>query len=162
MSVLCQRVGGARDWCHGRQQVSPFNHTSKLAHSLHRGPNSSSAPILLSLFLHLIFLRSFRHHFGTLCRTEMAHVKQTQKMVPFFTCDISLGQHVCELVFGIDVLDLDFWVQIDSIEQPIESNSVGSGNMSHCGTSSLKNNLDHCFVVLKHIQQSFLMRKSDF
>ena len=59
--------------------------------------------------------------------------------------------------FGVDVLDLDLWFQIDSIEQPIKRNSVGPGNMSHCGTSSL----DHWFVVLKHIQQSFLMRRLD-
>ena len=42
-----------------------------------------------------------------------------------------------ELVFGADVLDLDFWVQIDSIEQPIQRNSVGSGHVSHCRASSL-------------------------
>ena len=36
-------------------------------------------------------------------------------------------------VFGVDALDFDFWVQIDSIEQPIKRNSVGPGNMS-CGT----------------------------
>ena len=56
----------------------------------------------------------------------MPNVKQTQKMIPFITCEISLGQYVCELVFGVNVFDLDFWVQIDSIEQPIKSNSVGS------------------------------------
>ena len=33
--------------------------------------------------------------------------------------------------------------------------------MSHCGTSSLYDHLDHCFVVLKHIQQSFLVPKLD-
>ena len=33
--------------------------------------------------------------------------------------------------------------------------------MSHCGTSSFKNHLDHCFIVFKHIQQSFLMRRVD-
>ena len=67
----------------------------------------------------------------------MAIVEQSQKMIPFITCEVSLCQYVCELVFGINVFDLDFWVEIDSIEQPIKSNSVGSGNMSHCGTSSL-------------------------
>ena len=41
------------------------------------------------------------------------------------------------MVFGVNVLDLDFWVQIDSIEQPVKGNSVGPGNMSHCGTSAL-------------------------
>ena len=89
----------------------------------------------------------------------MANVKPTQKTIPFITCEISLGQYVCELVCGVGVFDLDFGVQIDSIEQPIKSNSVGSGNMSHCGTPSLGNHRDQCFVVFKHIQRSFLMRR---
>ena len=63
--------------------------------------------------------------------------------------------------FGVNVLGLDFGVQIDSIEQPIKSNSVGSGNMSHGKASSLYDDLDHCFVVFKHMQQSFLMRRWD-
>ena len=54
-----------------------------------------------------------------------------------------------------------FGVQNDSIEEPIKRNSVGPGNVSHCLTSSLYNHLDHCFVVFKHIQQSFLMRGQD-
>ena len=91
----------------------------------------------------------------------MANVKQTQKMIPFVTCEISLGQYVCELVFGVNVFDLDFGVQIDSMKQPIKSNSVGSGNMSQCRASSLHNHLDHCFVVFKHIQPSFLVRRVD-
>ena len=67
----------------------------------------------------------------------MADVEQTQKMIPFIKCEISLCQYVCELVLGVNVFDLDFGVQIDSIEQPIKGNSVGSGNMSHCRASSL-------------------------
>ena len=47
-----------------------------------------------------------------------------------------------ELVFGVDVFDLDLGIQIDSIEQPIKSNSVGSGNMSHCRTPSFNDHLD--------------------
>ena len=50
-------------------------------------------------------------------------------------------------------------VQIDLIEQTIKSNSVVSGNMSLCRPSSLYNHFDHCFVVFKHIQQSFLVRR---
>ena len=91
----------------------------------------------------------------------MANVKQNTKDDSIHTCEVSLGQYVCELVFGANVFDLDFWVQIDSIEQPIKSNSVGFGNMSHCRASSLYDHLDHCFVVLKHIQESFLMRRLD-
>ena len=34
--------------------------------------------------------------------------------------------------------------------------------MSHCRASSLYDHLDHCFVVLKHIQQRFLMRNWTF
>ena len=41
------------------------------------------------------------------------------------------------MVFGVDVLDLDFVIQINSID------------------------VDQCLIVLKHIQQSFLMRRLD-
>ena len=67
-------------------------------------------------FFSCIFLRSFRHHFRTIDKTEMSNVKQTQEMIPLITCEISLGQYVRELVFGVNVFDLDFGVQIDSIE----------------------------------------------
>ena len=60
-----------------------------------------------------------------------------KKMIPFITCEIHLRQYVCELVFGVGVFDLHLGVQIDSIKQPIKSNSVGSGNISHCRASSL-------------------------
>ena len=46
----------------------------------------------------------------------MADVEQTQKMIPFITCEISLCQCVCELVLGVNVFDLDCGVQIASIK----------------------------------------------
>ena len=92
----------------------------------------------------------------------MTDVEQTQKMIPFITCEISLREYVCELVFGVIVLNLNVGIQIDSIKQPIKSNSVGSGNTSHCGTSSLYDHLDHCFVVFIDVQQSFLTRRMHF
>ena len=92
----------------------------------------------------------------------MANVEQTQKMVPLITCEISLCQYVCELVLGVNVLNLNVGVQIDSIEQPIKSNSVGSGNMFHFRASSLCDHLDHCFVVFKDVQQNFLTRRIQF
>ena len=82
----------------------------------------------------------------------MADIKQGQQMIPFITCEIPFGQDVCVSVFGVDVFDLDFGVQINSIEQPIKSNSVSSGDVSHCRTSAFYNDLDHSFIVLKHIQ----------
>ena len=36
----------------------------------------------------------------------------------WLTSEIALGQYVCELVFGVNVFDLDLGVQTDSIEQP--------------------------------------------
>ena len=82
----------------------------------------------------------------------MADIKQGQQMIPLITCDVPFRQDVCELVLGVDVFDLDFWVKIDSIEQPIKSNSMSSGNMSHCWTSACHNHFDHSLIVFKHIQ----------
>ena len=57
----------------------------------------------------------------------MANIKQGQQMIPFITCEIPLCQDVCKLVLGVDVFDLDLWIKINSIEQPIKSNSMSSG-----------------------------------
>ena len=91
----------------------------------------------------------------------MADVKQAQQMIPLITCEIPFGEDICELVFGVDAFDLDFGVQINSIKQPIKCNSVSPGNMSHRRTPSFNNHFDHCFIVLKHIQLSFLARGLD-
>ena len=60
----------------------------------------------------------------------MANVQQTQKMIPFITCEISIGQSFCELVLGVNVFDVDIDVQIDSIKQPIKRNAVGDLDVS--------------------------------
>ena len=41
-------------------------------------------------FFTCIFLCSFRHRFKTIDGAKMANVEQTQKMIPFITCEISL------------------------------------------------------------------------
>ena len=82
----------------------------------------------------------------------MADIDTGQQMIPLMTCEIPLCQDVCELVLGVDVFHLNPRVKIDSIEQPIKSNSMSSGNMSHCWTSAFHNHLDYSFIVLKHIQ----------
>ena len=71
------------------------------------------------------------------------------KMIPLITCENSLCQYVCELVFGINIFELDLGVQIDSVKQPIKRNSVSSSNVSHCWTSALNDHLDHSFVIFK-------------
>ena len=82
----------------------------------------------------------------------MADVEQIQQMFPLIACETAFCQDVCKLVLGVNVFDLDFGIQINSIEQPIKSNSVGSEDVSHCRTSALNNHLDYSFIVLKHIQ----------
>ena len=47
-------------------------------------------------------------------RAEMADVEQMKKIVSLVTCEITFGQYVCELMFGVDV----------PVEQSIKSNSV--------------------------------------
>ena len=89
----------------------------------------------------------------------MADVEQTQKMIPFITSEISLCQYVCELVLGVNVFDLDLGSKLIRSNDQSRATFVGSGKMSHCKASSLHDHLDHCFVVLKDIQQSFLFRK---
>ena len=39
----------------------------------------------------------------------MTNVEQAQQMIPLITRETSFDQNVSELVFGIDVFDLDFW-----------------------------------------------------
>ena len=53
-------------------------------------------------FFTWFFLCSFRHHFGTLCRTEMAGVKQTQK-------DDSI-RHVWNFLW-LECRQVGFWCQ---------------------------------------------------
>ena len=108
-------------------------------------------------------LSSFRHGWeGKIFKWLQEYIVEThyiaEKMIPLITCEISFGQNVSELVLSANLLDLDFGFH-DSVKQPIKSNSVGSGNVSHCRASSLYDHLDHCFVVFKDIQQSFLTRR---
>ena len=72
-------------------------------------PNSSSASIFDSFFT-CIFLYSFRHHFKTTGGTEMANVEQTQKMIPFITCEIFLLSVCLRVVFSCQCIWFGFLV----------------------------------------------------
>ena len=87
-------------------------------------------------------------------------IKQTQKMIPFITCEMSLCQYVCELAFGVNTFELDFRVQVASVKQPIKSDSVSSRHMSHRGTMSFDYHLDHGFDVFKDVQLRFHLRRT--
>ena len=39
----------------------------------------------------------------------MADVEQMKKIVLLISCEITFGQHVCELMFGVDVPYFESW-----------------------------------------------------
>ena len=63
----------------------------------------------------------------------MADVEQTKKLVPFVTCEMASGQNVCELMFDVNVLNLNLGVQ----------KLIMSNNQSR---ATLRN-LDTCLIV---------------
>ena len=86
-------------------------------------------------------------------------VDQTDKTIPLITSEIAFRQHVCELVFGVRIFDLDFWIQVDSVKQPIKrDDSVGSGHVSHRRTSAFDNHLHYRFSVLRNQKEGAKVR----
>ena len=55
---------------------------------------------------------------------------------------------------------MDFWVQVDSVEQPIELNSVCPGHVSHRRTSALDDHFDHDVIVFKKCRASHKIEKT--
>ena len=95
---------------------------------------------------------------ATRMHRETHNIEQTQKVIPLIPRETSFGQNVSELVFGVNIFDLDLGFQIDSVEQPVKSNFVGSRHMSHRKTSSFDYYYDHSFVVFKNVQLRFIVR----
>ena len=60
--------------------------------------------------------------------------------------------------FGVNIFDLDFGVQNDSVKQPIQRNSAGSGHVSHRRTSALYDQFDHSLIVFENVQLSVELR----
>ena len=81
----------------------------------------------------------------------MADIEQIQKVVPFIPCEMSFSHKVCELIPGINMPNLHLAVGVDSVKQPVKSNSVGPGNMSQRRASAFNDHLDHTFIVLKDV-----------
>ena len=50
---------------------------------------------------------------------EIHDVDQTKKMVPLITREITSGQRVSKLILGVNIFDLDFGVQTDSVKQTV-------------------------------------------
>ena len=69
---------------------------------------------------------------------------------------MSFSQNVFELILGVNIPDLNLWIQINSVKQPIKCNSVVSGNMCQFRTSAFHYHLDYRFIVLRNIKISFI------
>ena len=92
---------------------------------------------------------------------EIHDDEQTKKMTPPITCEVSFGQRVCELFFGVNKFDLDCGVlQFNPIKQPIQRNSLGSGHVSHRRTSALYDHFGHSLTVFKNVHLIFELRRS--
>ena len=62
-------------------------------------------------FFSWILLYSFCHLLSTAQTVELKRLTlntHNKQMIPFITCEVSLGENVCELVFDVNVFDLDF------------------------------------------------------
>ena len=57
---------------------------------------------------------------------QIHDVQQTKQIIPFIFGDTTFDQNVSELVLGVNTSDLNLRIKIDSVKQPIKSNSVGS------------------------------------
>ena len=107
-------------------------------------------------FVPWIVLRSFRHWIRAHCETEVANVEQAQQMIPLITSETSFGLNVSKLFFGVDVLGLDFWVQVRKTET-IRSHNSRAGSPSNLNPASkemISDSVELCEteVCFLHIQ----------
>ena len=58
---------------------------------------------------------------------KLKNVEQMEKMIPLIMAQVAFRQQVCELVFGVNIFDLDIWGPIDSVKQPIQARICAFG-----------------------------------
>ena len=88
-------------------------------------------------FFSCSILRSFRHRWQFVTRTEIAHVWQTEE--DFSTRHVWSSLWSKHQQVGVNIFDLDFRVKINPVEQP----------MSHRWILAFDNHFNHRFVILK-------------
>ena len=50
---------------------------------------------------------------------------------------------------GVDIFDLDIWIQVNLVRQPVQVNTVNLGNMSHGWTTAFDDHLERGIVTSK-------------
>ena len=76
-------------------------------------------------------------------------IEQLGQLEPLVTGERTIGQDISELCVGVDMLDLDFWIQVNLVQQPVQVNTVNLGNMSHGWTTAFDDHLDRGIVTSK-------------
>ena len=107
----------------------------------------SSSPIFSSCCLFDIW--DLLIDFNWLQEKQKKLKEQTETMIPHNKSEVAFRQQVSYLVFDVNKFDLDVGFQVDSVKQPIQRDSVGSGYVSHHWTSSFDDHLDHWFCLVK-------------
>ena len=64
------------------------------------------------------------------------HIEQCQKLCPAFSCEGPFCQYVCQLLGCVDVIDLNRWVQVDAVIEPVQIHSLSPWHVSHRRASS--------------------------
>ena len=64
------------------------------------------------------------------------HIVQCQKLCPAFSCEGPFCQYVCQLLGCVDVIDLNRWVQVDAVTEPVQNHSLSPWHVSHRRASS--------------------------
>ena len=96
---------------------------------------------------------------ATRTHRETHEIEQTQKVIPFIFLETSFGQNVSELVFGVNVFDLNFGSKL------ILSRNQSRATLwvlDTCLIVGLRPSIiifDHSFDVFKDVQQRFTLRR---
>ena len=58
-------------------------------------------------------------------------------------------KNISELFVGVDIFDLDLWIQVNLVRQPVQVNTVNLGNMFHGWTTAFDDHLERGIVTSK-------------
>ena len=122
--------------------------------------------VLLKLWLQLQILQMTQVHQWSKVHFDISHIpcwnclifsKSLTTKCLAWRSFVFLSVSSSKLILGVDTLDLNLGIQINSVKQPTKSNSVGSGHVSHRWSSSFNYHFDHDFVVFKDVRLRFTM-----
>ena len=76
-------------------------------------------------------------------------IEQLAQLEPLVSGERTIGKNISELFVGVDIFDLDIWIQVNLVRQPVQVNTVNLGNMSHGWTTAFDDHLEGGIVTSK-------------